>query len=169
MASFLYYLEVCHLGESTIGQLENVVSGSWRRKAKWGKILYNKTMVERWAMHFILLAFSFFQPSLSSPLSFLPLLLRWDARSRLNLCLRPDIDWTRCWPLHIPCVQSKNGLLTHLYPLMTNRKSLWAANRKMSAFFFSSGRKWVSLKSCWETFSSFPSFPISLPWQTVIN
>lgn len=89
--------------------------------------------------------------------------------SHLNLHPRPDIDWTPHWPHRIPAVQSKHGLLTHLYPLLTNQQRLRAANRKMSAFLSSPGRKSVSLKACWETFSFFPSFPFSLPWQTVMN
>lgn len=39
----------------------------------------------------------------------------------------------------------------------------------MSAFLSTSGRKSGFLKYCWEAFSFFPSFPFSLPWQTVIN
>lgn len=87
----------------------------------------------------------------------------------LNLDSGPDIDWTLRWPYHIPSVQSKHGLLTPLYPPLTNQKRLRVANRKMSAFLCSPGRKSVSLKACWETFSFFPSFPLSLPWQTVMN
>lgn len=54
-------------------------------------------------------------------------------------------------------------------PLLTNHKWLWGASRKMSEFLSSPGRKSVSLKACWETFSFSRSFPFSLPWQAVIN
>lgn len=107
--------------------------------------------------------------SSSCPPFFLPWLPLRVVLSHLNLHPRPDIDWTQWWPYHIPSVQSKHGLLTHPYPLLTNQKRLWRSNRKMSAFLSCAGRKTVSLKACWETFSFFPSFPFSLPWQTVMN
>ena len=97
------------------------------------------------------------------PAPLLPSLTPFKGLSHLNPQPRPDIDWAPHWPPHIPSVQSKHGSLTHLYPLLTNQKCLWAANRKMSAFLSSPGRKSVSLKACWETFSSFQSFIFSLP------
>lgn len=55
------------------------------------------------------------------------------------------------WPMH--------------YPLSPNKYHLWAANRKKSAFFCTTGRKSASLNPFWETCL----FLFPLPWQSVMN